>query len=402
MTLLLLLIIYLAFISLGLPDSLLGAAWPVMQQDLGVPLETAGLIFMTIASGTIVSSLASGKVLKRFGTGKVTFFSGLMTASALLGFYFSPSISWLVVCAVPLGLGAGAVDTALNNYVAVNYKAHHMSWLHSFWGVGATFGPIIMAKFIAGQNTWRTGYLAISGIQFGLAIIILCSIPLWVIVSKKSDITLNDHSEDITDIPVDENAKHVKPLKINGVKFAMLTFLFYCGVESTMGLWGSSFLVNVKNLPASVAAQWVSFYWGGLTIGRFITGFVTFKMSSRMLIRTGQIIALFGATLLLLPLPSILSLTGFILVGFGLAPIFPCMLHETPARFGKTHSQSIMGYQTALAYTGSTFIPPILGFLSSYTTIGIFPFFIVICIVMMLFNSEQLNSLLRKKVHASN
>ncbi|WP_420818817.1 MFS transporter [Paraliobacillus sediminis] len=203
---------------------------------------------------------------------------------------------------------------------------------------------------------------------------------LWVIVSKKNNVVLNDSSEDIPDKPAHENTKDVKPLKIKGVKFALLTFLFYCGVETSVGLWGSSFLVNVKDLPASVAAQWVSFYWGGLTIGRFITGFVTFKMSSRMLIRTGQVIALFGATLLLLPLPSILSLAGFILVGFGLAPIFPCMLHETPARFGKTHSQSIMGYQMALAYTGSTFIQPVLGFLSSYTTIGIFPFFIVICI----------------------
>ncbi|MUK88226.1 MFS transporter [Ornithinibacillus sp. L9] len=402
MTLLLLVIIYLAFISLGLPDSLLGAAWPVMQQDFAAPLETAGLLFMTIAGGTIVSSLVSGKVIKRFGTGRVSFISGLMTASALLGFYFAPSIIWLVVCAIPLGLGAGAVDAALNNYVALNYKAHHMSWLHSFWGVGATLGPIIMAQFIAGQHAWRSGYLTIAGIQFGLAAILLFSLPLWNRVSKNSNKALHENSEDIHNNSDHEDTKYVKPLQIKGVKLALLSFLFYCGVEATVGLWGSSFLVNVKELPASVAAQWVSFYWGGLTIGRFITGFVTFKMSNRMLIRTGQIIALVGAVLLLLPLPSILSLVGFIMVGLGLAPIFPCMLHETPIRFGKTHSQTIMGYQMAVAYTGSTFMPPLLGFIASYTTIGILPIFIAIYIAVMLLSSERLNTLLRKRVHISN
>ncbi|MBU9711956.1 MFS transporter [Evansella tamaricis] len=401
MTILLLVIIYLAFISLGLPDPLLGAAWPVMQQDFGVPLEVAGFLFMTIAGGTIVSSLFSGKVINRFGTGKVTFFSGLMTASALLGFYFAPSIMWLVAWSILLGLGAGAVDAALNNYVANNYKAHHMSWLHSFWGVGATFGPVIMAQFMSVQNAWRSGYLTISLIQFTLAAILLFSLPLWNRVSNKSNIALNENTEPIHDETSRENTKAAKPLQIRGVKLSMFAFLFYCGVEASVGLWGSSFLVNVKELPAAVAAQWVSFYWGGLTIGRFLTGFVTFKMSNRMLIRTGQIIALVGAVLLLLPLPATVSLVGFIMVGFGLAPIFPCMLHETPARFGKTHSQTIMGYQMAVAYTGSTFMPPLLGFIASNTTIGIFPVFIVVSIAVMLLSSEQLNVLLRKRAHVS-
>lgn len=402
MTLLLLVIIYLAFISLGLPDSVLGAAWPVMQQDLGVPLGTAGTLFMTIAGGTITSSLVSDRLLKHFGTGKVTFISGLLTASALLGFYFAPSIIWLVVCAVPLGLGAGAVDVALNNYVALNYKAHHMSWLHSFWGVGVTIGPIIMAKFITEQNDWRNGYLTISGIQFTLAIILLFSLPLWNRVSRNTRMELNDNSENTHNELAHGNSKYKKPMQIKGVKLALLSFLFYCGVEATVGLWGSSFLVNVKKLPPSVAAQWVSFYWGGLTVGRFITGFVTFKMSNLMLIRIGQIIALFGATLLLLPLPTVLLLVGFIMVGLGLAPIFPCMLHETPTRFGKKVSQKIIGYQMAIAYTGSAFMPPLIGFIASYTTIGIFPFFVVVYTIVMLLSSEKLNSLLRKNAHASN
>lgn len=394
MTLLLLIIIYLAFISLGLPDPLLGAAWPVMQQDFEVPLETAGILSMVTAGGTIVSSLVSGKVIHRFGTGKVTLISCLMTAGALLGFAFAPSILWLVVWTILLGLGAGSVDTALNNYVANHYKAHHMSWLHSFWGVGATLGPIIMAQFISTQHAWRSGYLTISGIQFTLAVVLLLSLPLWNRVSKNNNVVEEDD-----EVHLYEVTKQVKPLQIKGVKLSLLTFLFYCGVEATVGLWGSSFLVNVKDIPAAVAAQWVSFYWGGLTIGRFLTGFVTFKMSNRMLIRTGQIIALVGASLLLLPLPSTVSLVGFIVIGFGLAPIFPCMVHETPYRFGKSHSQTIMGYQMALAYTGGTLMPPILGFIASSTTIGIFPFFIVVYIVLMLISSEQLIALLRKRAH---
>ena len=397
MTLLLLIIIYLAFISLGLPDSLLGAAWPVMQKDYGAPLETAGILFMTIAGSTIVSSLASGSILKKFGTGKVTFVSCLMTAGALLGFYFSPSFIWLIVCAIPLGLGAGAVDAGLNDYVATHYKAHHMSWLHCFWGVGATAGPIIMAQFIAGENAWRDGYLTIAGIQFALVVILFFTLPLWNKVGKNNTIPLNEEVKDSKVVPDHEGSGNVKPLQIKGVKFSLIAFLFYCGVESTMGLWGSSFLVNVKDLPASVAAQWVSLYYGGITVGRFITGFITFKINNLTLIRMGQLTALVGAVLLFLPLPSIFSLLGFIIVGLGLAPIFPCMLHETPARFGKKHSQKIMGYQMAIAYTGSTFMPPLLGYMAAQSTIGIFPICIVVFVAIMILSSEKLNGLLKKR-----
>lgn len=389
----LLIIIYLAFISLGLPDSLLGAAWPVMQTEFGSPLETGGILFMTIAAGTIISSLFSGKVLKRFGTGKVTFVSVLMTAGALLGFYFAPSVAWLIVCAIPLGLGAGAVDAGLNDYVATHYKAHHMSWLHSFWGVGATLGPIIMAQFILGDNSWRNGYFAIFGIQFVLVIILFFTLPLWKKVAE-------NRPEAVTAEPEDsemEDGRDVKPLQVKGVKLALVSFLFYCGVEATVSLWGSSFLVNVKGLNPATAAGWVSFYFAGITIGRFITGFITFKTTNRTLIRAGQTIALIGAIILLLPLPSIFSLIGFVIIGLGLAPIFPCMLHETPARFGKKHSQTIMGYQMAVAYTGTTFLPPLLGYVASHTTIGIFPVCIVLFVAAMLLSSEKLNSLLKNK-----
>ncbi|MCS0788419.1 MFS transporter [Cytobacillus firmus] len=394
MATILLVIIYLAFISLGLPDSVLGAAWPVMQADLGAPLETAGWLFMTIAGGTIISSLVSGRILKRFGTGKVSFFSTLMTAAALLGFYFAPSVSWLFLCAIPLGLGAGAIDAGLNDYVAAHYKAHHMSWLHSFWGVGATIGPIIMAQYIAGGDSWSNGYFAIAGIQFVLAIILLLTLPLWNIGKKNNKALVGEAEESEERL---DHAEIVKPLQIKGVKLALLSFLFYCGAEATMGLWGSSFLVSMKGLPAAEAAQWVSFYFAGITIGRFITGIITFKVNNRTLIRMGQILALAGAILLFLPFTSAFALAGFVLVGLGLAPIFPCMLHETPARFGKKHSQTIMGYQMAVAYTGSTFMPPVLGFIASHSTIGIFPLCIVLLAAAMFLSSEKLNRLLNKK-----
>jgi fucose permease len=392
-----LIIIYMAFISLGLPDSLLGVAWPVMQSEYGAPLGTAGLLFMTIAAGTIISSLASGTVLKRFGTGNVTFVSCLMTAGALLGFYFAPSLVWLVICAIPLGLGAGSVDAGLNNYVATHYKAHHMSWLHCFWGVGATLGPIIMAQSISGHNSWRNGYFVIAGIQFLLVVILFFTLPLWNRLEKNSDVTSTEELEDSKSELYDADAKNIKPLRIGGVKLALISFLFYCGVESTMGLWGSSFLVNIKELPVDVAAQWVSLYYAGITIGRLITGFITLKVSNRTLIRVGQITGLFGAVLLLLPWPPSFSLVGFIMIGLGLAPIFPCMLHETPTRFGKEYSQTIMGYQMAVAYAGSMSLPPLLGFIASHSTIGIFPFFIVALVAAMLLGSEKLNDLMKKR-----
>lgn len=399
MTTFLLIIIYLAFISLGLPDSLLGAAWPVMQSDFGAPIETAGYLFMTIAGGTILSSLVSGKVLKRFGTGKVTFVSVLMTACALLGFYFAPSIIWLFLCAIPLGMGAGAVDSGLNDYVATHYKAHHMSWLHCFWGVGATLGPVIMAQYISNQN-WGKGYLTISVLQFILVVILLFTLPLWNKVN--SHITINKEPEEPKGVSFKENVEKVRPLQMNGVKLALASFFFYCAVEATVGLWGSSFLVNVKGVTAATAAEWVSFYYVGITIGRLITGFVTFKMSNQMLIRMGQIIALTGAILLVLPLPSFFSVAGFIVVGLGLAPIFPCMLHETPARFGKKHSQAIMGYQMAVAYTGSTFMPPLFGFIASHTTVALFPICTVIFVIAMVLSSEKLNRVLKKKLLINN
>lgn len=389
----LLLIIYLAFISLGLPDSLLGATWPVMRPDLEAPIGMAGLLSMTVSVGTIVSSLVSGAAVRRFGTGRVTLASCMMTAGALLGFSYAPLIVWLIVCAIPLGLGGGAVDAGLNHYVAARYKAHHMSWLHCFWGVGATASPMIMAAFLSGNSSWRDGYLAVAGIQFALVILLFVTLPLWGHLAGKQGAGFN--AEQTETGPSLENGGAYEPQHMKGVKYALASFLFYCGVEATVGLWGSSYLVKVKGLPADEAAFWVSIYFAGITIGRLITGFVTFKLSNRLLIRGGQFAALAGALLLLLPLPTGFALCGLLITGLGLAPIFPCMLHETPVRFGEAHAGRIMGYQMAVAYTGGTLMPSLLGLLAGFSTIGLFPLYIVVAAAAMLLFSERLNVFLK-------
>ncbi|MEK3732901.1 MULTISPECIES: sugar MFS transporter [Paenibacillus] len=393
MSTLLLLIIYLAFISLGLPDSLIGASWPVMRQELGAPIGMAGLLSMMVTAGTIVSSLVSGFVVSRFGTGRVTLASCIMTAAALIGFSYAPSIAWLIVCAIPLGLGGGAVDAALNHYVAARYKAHHMSWLHCFWGIGATAGPMIMAAYLSGNASWREGYFAVGSIQFALVIILFVSLPLWGYIAKHhSGGTERQPSggQEPHDLTAGSKLKNAR-----GVKYALAAFLFYCGVETTVGLWGSSYLVRVHGLPAEEAALWVSIYYAGITIGRFITGFITFKVSNLLLIRTGQIMTFVGGLLLLLPLPPGFALSGLLMIGLGLAPIYPSMLHETPARFGERHAGKIMGYQMAVAYTGTTLLPPFLGVLAGYTTIGIFPLYILFLVAGMLLFSEILNFLIK-------
>lgn len=392
MTILLLIIIYLAFISLGLPDSMLGVSWPIMYRDFNVPYDAAGIISITITIGTTSSALLSGFLNRKLGTKKIVMISGFFTAIALLGFAYSRSLYFSILMAVPLGLGAGSVDAALNNYVALHYKAHHMSWLHSFWGLGATIGPVIMASYIQGNGNWRGGYTTISIIQFVIATVLLISIPLWKYVDRIRD---NNGSNSASDEEKAEPLTALKVLRLKGVLYAMGVFLFYCGLESSMGLWGSSFLIEVRGLSPSVAATWVSIYYGGITVGRMLSGFVTFKLSNIQMIRLGQSLTVLGVLIILAPLPSIGSLLGFLLVGVGLAPIFPCMIHETPKRFGKVHSPQIIGFQMAAAYTGVTILPPILGVLATRISMMIIPFALLLFAFVMFLSSEKVVKLVK-------
>lgn len=391
MTTLLLIIIYIAFISLGLPDSLLGSAWPVIHTDLGLPVSSAGFIFMVISGGTIVSSLFSDKLIRRFGTGKVTTVSVFMTAFALLGIYFSPHAFWIFLFAVPLGLGAGAVDSALNNFIALHYKATHMNWLHCFWGIGATSGPIIMSLFLAKASGWRSGYLTIAIIQFVLVFLLLCSLPLWKKFEK--DAALVETETIVT--------KPGALLNMRGAKPALISFFCYCAVEATTGLWGSTYLVKIHNLSAETAAQWISLYYLGITAGRFLSGLFAMKFSNKQLIRLGQIICILGSITLLFGFSPYFQLGGLILIGLGCAPIYPAMLHETPNRFGKELSQSIMGIQMATAYVGSTFMPPVFGLLAKTISFKALPFFLIILVALMIFTSERISRTLSPQANKS-
>ncbi len=377
MVTLFLIVIYAAFISLGLPDSLLGVAWPVAQKEFGASLGDAGIISMVISVGTVISSLFSSKLLKRFGVGKVTAVSVLMTALALLGFSFVPAFVFMILLAIPLGLGAGAVDSGLNEYVAEHYESRHMSWLHCFWGVGAMAGPLIMSQYMSLGVDWRMGYLTVAIIQFVLVAVLIATLPLWDKVAektsqKKQEADANGENpgeperEADLDPPIASGkGGFLAPLKIKGAKVALISFFLYCGVEMTLGLWGSSFLITEKGIDAAAAAQWVSLYWGGLTAGRLVSGFLAIRFNNQQMIRIGELTVLLGVVCLLLPLPQFVCLIGFILVGAGCAPIYPCMLHETPVRFGKEDAQSMMGFQMAVCYTGSTLLPPFFGLVAT-------------------------------------
>ena len=379
LTLLLLVIIYISFISLGLPDALLGSAWPSMYQLLNVPLHYAGFVSMIAAAGTVVSSVFSAKVVRRFGTGMVTAVSVLMTAAALIGFSLSHSFWYLCLCAVPLGLGAGSVDAALNNYVALHYQARHMSWLHCFWGIGASLGPIIMAAFLIRQQPWNSGYRAIGIMQFCLVLLLFISLPLW-----KSNRTAEGPARQ-------GSVKFTLLFRITGVKEALIAFFCYCSIETVAGLWGASYLVMERGISPETAAQWISLYYIGITAGRFVSGFVTMKLNNRQMVRLGQIITGCGIVMLVLPLRNSVLLPGFFMIGLGCAPIYPSLLHETPKNFGEEHSQAIMGIQMGSAYIGITLMPPIFGRLASTTSFFIFPIFIAIILVIKIIMVEALN-----------
>ena len=375
----LLVLIYLAFIGLGLPDSLLGAAWPQLRIDIGAPLSGAGMVSMIVTAGTIVSSLVSARVIRRFGTGKVTAVSTALTAAALLGYAFAPAYWWLCIMAIPLGLGAGAVDAALNNFVALHYKAHHMSWLHCFWGLGATAGPILLSVFLVRPQGWRTGIRSIGLLQLALVAVLTVSLPLWRKVTEKNEI-----GSDATSEPVSNR----EALRLRGLPAALLTFFCYCGAELGCGLWASSFLVASRGVAPAQAAGWVSLYYAGITAGRFFSGFAMHRLTCPAMIRLGGLTSLAGCVMLVLPLPTVFSAVALVLIGLGCAPVYPCMIHETPARFGEANSQTAMGLQMATAYCGSTLMPPLLGLLAQLVSVTVFPWFLMVLFGLMLVASE--------------
>lgn len=370
MATLLLLLIYIAFISLGLPDSIFGVSWPAMRADFDLGLEYGGYVTFIVTMGTVLSSLFSGYIISKLKTGKVAIISVFLTALALLGISSISHIWLLMIFALPLGFGAGSIDTALNSYVALHYKPHHMNWLHSFWGVGATIGPLIMSHYLLDLD-WQKGYLVIAIIQFVLLGVLVFALPLW----KRNE--ENGH--------IDSVSKQ-KPsiLKIKGVFIALFIFFVYCAVESSVGLWGSSYLVEIKGMEVALAAKYIMTYFIGITCGRFLSGFLSFKLPTRKLIFGGITVFFIGALIMLLAKENTSLMISLIIMGIGLAPIFPSMIHDTLKNFGKENAQYVVGYQIAFAYLGFAIFPPLFGLIFSNISIDLFPLFVFILASILL------------------
>jgi fucose permease len=350
-----------------------------MYQSLTVPVHYAGIISMIIAGGTVISSIFSEKIIKRLGTGIVTVISVSLTAGALISFSFSYSFIAVCLCAIPLGLGAGSVDAALNNYVALHYKAKHMSWLHCFWGVGASIGPLIMSAYLMHGIAWNVGYRTIGGMQLFLVILLSVSLPLW----KKK--TAQQQEKTTSSVLTFKEL-----LKITGVKQILIAFFCYCSIESITGLWGSSYMVQIKQKAPDIASRWIAWYYIGITFGRFISGFLTILLTSTRMIRVGQGLIAGGIIALLLPFDP-LVLPGFFMIGLGCAPIFPSLLHETPKHFGTEYSQAIMGIQMASAYIGTTLMPPLFGRIAAHVNFALFPFYIGILLIIKIIMVETVH-----------
>lgn len=374
---LLLTLLYICFISLGLPDSLLGSAWPVMHLEINVPVSYAGVISMIISLGTIVSSLVSDRMVRKFGAGRITAISVSMTAVALFGFFTSNQFWMLILWAIPYGMGAGGVDSVLNNYVAMHYKPQHMSWLHCMWGVGASISPYIMSFSLIKLENWHYGYLIVSVIQIILSAFIFLSLPIW----KKNSLSDKEFLEGKTES---------KPLKfkeifiIPGAVPCFLTFFAYCALELTASLWASSYLVQSRGISPELASGFASMFYIGITVGRAINGFLAMKFSDKFLIRLGLGIIFCGIILLSLPFDPFFALAGFIIIGLGCAPVYPCIIHMTPVLFGRERSQSIMGIQIACAYCGFCLMPPLFGIIANHITISLLPIYLLILLVLMI------------------
>lgn len=395
----LLAIIYLAFISLGLPDALLGSAWPTISAIWGIPISYLGIISAIICIGTITSSLLSDRLTRNLGTGPVTAISVGLTAIALLGFATSSQFYIICLWAIPYGLGAGGVDAALNNYVALHYSSKHMSWLHCMWGVGASIGPYIMAYALTSAGGWSSGYMYVFYIQAVLAMILLLSLPLWSKVAHTTDSnTNNDTPITTTDKPL--SIRQI--LAIPGTKALMMAFFCYCAIESTVGIYASSYLVQYRGLDVDTAAMWASWYYIGITAGRAISGFVTAVVNDNNMIRGGMAILTIGILLILLPLSSGWAMVGLILAGIGSAPIYPCIIHSTPTNFGRNNSQAITGVQMASAYLGSLIMPPLFGIIAQYVNISLYPMYILVLVSVMITMTQIMRHIVNRQTKLAN
>jgi fucose permease len=386
----LLVIIYVCFVSLGLPDSVLGSAWPAMQESLGAGLQLAGYLSMIITASKVVSSLCSVRLVSRFGTGRVTAFSILMMAAALGGFCFSPGIAFLFLWAIPLGFGSGCLDAALNNFVALHYSARYVNWLHCFWGIGASVGPMIMSAALRTGYSWRAGYGIISALQTALCVVLFLTLSRWRHTSIDENIQNNTSDK--------HNSKAL--LKMPALLPVLGGFVLYSAVEATCGLWGATFIHNRFEVSAADAAMASTLYFSAITLGRLGSGFAAKYLSDADMIRAGQLLALIGVILLLLPSKA-LAIAGLMIMGLGLAPIIPSMIHSTPQKFGLELSQTAIGLEMAFAYVGSTCFPPLFGILANRWGVDFYPWYLLTCLLVMFVCTEQAGIRTEKNLNLS-
>ena len=379
MTNLLLALIYLAFISLGLPDSLLGSAWPEIYPGFGVPVSYAGIISMIISLGTVTSSLLSDRIISRLGTGKVIVISGLLTALAILGFALAPNFWVLCLCSIPYGLGAGSVDVALNNYVALHFKSTHMNWLHCCWGIGATIGPYVMGIALSGGGSWQSGYWYIALTQLGITALLFFSLPLW----KRHE--QEDSSVSTEESPgSDSDSEPARPLKlsqtvrITGVKEVMTCFFCYALMEQTAGVWGGPYLKLFKGMDGAAAAAFAGMLFLGITLGRAASGFLAIRYSDQQLIRMGIILTAVGILILVIPGSAIIAVCGIMIIGLGCAPMYPAMIHAAPQIFGRDRSRAVIGVQMASYFVGVFVLPPLFGLIAQYLSVGFLPVYLAL------------------------
>lgn len=387
---LILAVIYIVFISLGLPDSLFGVAWPVVHNEFGVSESFASVYSIIISVCTGGVSFVSGRLIRKFGTSRVTLVSILLTALGLIGISLSPNIAVMMLFSVIMGYGAGAIDTGLNNFVSLHYKAQHMNWLHCFWGVGVTVSPLIMSVFLGDDGSqWRKGYVVIALLQLFIGIIVLASMKKWRGIEKgveAAEAADGKSEAGILDI-----------IKMKGVIASIASLGLYCSMEFLLGTWGATYAVNVFALSPDEAAKWVSLYYGGIMLGRMLAGFISMKLSDRNLIRGGIIIAFTGIAVMALPLGKI-SMVGLIFIGIGFGPIFPSVLHSIPERFGSIYSADITGYHMGGAYAIGFTLQMIYGYVASYTSFKITPF----VLIGFCFGLCALNEITLKKVRSGN
>lgn len=441
-------IIYLAFISLGLPDSAIGSAWPTMAPSLGAGISWVGVVTMIISAGTIVSSLMSVRVVERFGTGRVTVASVALTAAALMGFSQSQAFWQLCLWAVPYGLGAGAVDAALNAFVAVHYESQHMSWLHCMWGVGASGGPMVMAQCLE-RSTWSTGFLVLGGIQVGIALVLTLSLPLWrdrklprvsgrragreaaIGAAPEAALPRGEaaHGAGARALPgataaagagevpgaaaasgaggtsdgtrgkLPARRTRAQLLRIPGVKAVLVSFFCYSAFEATCGNWAATFCTLARGIDAQTAASWAALFYMGITAGRAVSGFISLKVNDRNMIRLGQALIAVAFVCVLMPGDTAL-IAGLVLMGCGCAPIYPSTIHATPARFGEELALELTGMQMAFAYIGSLAMSPLFGVLAQFVGAWIYPWYLVLFLVGMVVTGERLNGVVRLRERA--